>query len=49
MYKEDVVHIFSGALFNYEKEQNSALCRDVVGLEIVIQTKSVRKRKKQIS
>ena len=31
MDKEDVVHIYSGILLSYEKEQNNAICSNMDG------------------
>ena len=43
MDKEDVVHIYSVVLLSHKKEQNCAICRDMMDLETVIQNEVSQK------
>ena len=45
MDKEDVVHIYNGILLSHYKEQNCAICRDVDGPRVIIQSEVSQKEK----
>ena len=49
MDKEDVVHIFNGILFSHKKEQNNAICSNMVATGDYHTKWSKSERERQIS
>ena len=45
MDQEDVVHIYNGILLSHKKEENNAICSNLVELEIIVLSEmSLRER-----
>ena len=43
--KEDVVHVYNGILLSHKKEQNNAICSNMLQLEIIILSEVSQKDK----